>query len=265
MTRPRIVVADDHEPMCELLIALVSATGLGEVVGTAADGREALDLVLTVSPDLALLDVEMPRMTGLAAAEVIATYCPGTRVILHTGADDPSILERARRLGIPLVSKIVDVGSLAAAFEDEASDAPSGEPTEIAAVVLAALERGREESVIVLDRGGSVVFYDSRAGDLLGLPFPSRPIPFEELCARLECTFPDSGPAGKRPILRVLAEREPVQDVMFNVRNSEIVAWASRAAPLADADGSFAAAAIYWTELRPAVRDRDPPAWPSIA
>jgi CheY-like chemotaxis protein len=252
--RRRIVIADDYQPMRELLGVLVTASGLGEVVGAAANGREAVDLVLEHSPELALLDVEMPRMTGLAAAEVIATYRPATRVILHTGMTDSSINERARALGIPLVSKITDADSLAAIFSGAHPDVPAGEPKEIAAAVLAALERDANESVTVLDKDGNVVFYDSRAAEILGLTFPPRPTPYSELRARVQNLFADGSPRplDERPIFRVLSERRPIRDVVFSRRGDELIAWASRAVPLFDGDSAFVAAAIYWAELGPA-------------
>jgi DNA-binding NarL/FixJ family response regulator len=78
----RVVIADDDPAMLGLLDALVSLPGVGVVVGRARDGRETIDLVLAHNPEIALLDVEMPRLRG-QSAEVIRTL-PAA----HTG--DPA-------------------------------------------------------------------------------------------------------------------------------------------------------------------------------
>jgi CheY-like chemotaxis protein len=246
---PQIVVADDHEPMRELLCVLVTTAGLGTIVGVATDGREAVELVLEHSPQIALLDVEMPRLTGLDAAEVIASYRPATRVVLHTGTDDSRIRDRAAMLGVPLLRKITDVDTLTKVFDGEQPQG-AGEPREIAAVVLAALERQAAESVLVLDGAGDVVFYDGGAAEILGLPFPPRPITNGHLRELVAAALP-AAPAGaeERPIFRVVRERRTASDVVYSRRGGALVAWATRAVPLLDGDGVFVAAAVYWREL----------------
>ena len=111
--------------MRELLSVLVETAGIGRVVAVASDGIEAVELSLTRSPEVALLDVEMPRLTGLAAAEAIRSARPETQIVLHTGQDDPEVRARARSLEIPLVSKITDAEVLASTI---AGTARSGLP-----------------------------------------------------------------------------------------------------------------------------------------
>jgi DNA-binding NarL/FixJ family response regulator len=65
--RLRIVVADDHVVMRAGVVALVAADPSIEIAGEAGDGREAVELVQRLAPDLALLDLRMPVLDGVAA------------------------------------------------------------------------------------------------------------------------------------------------------------------------------------------------------
>ena len=60
----RVVVVDDHQIVRDGLVALLGALEGMEVVGTAADGREALHLVEEVAPDVAVMDIQMPGLDG---------------------------------------------------------------------------------------------------------------------------------------------------------------------------------------------------------
>jgi DNA-binding NarL/FixJ family response regulator len=91
MTTPlktRILLADDHEVVRDgLRMVLDSAPDL-EVVAEAGDGAEAVELALSEDIHLAVLDVSMPRMTGLQAAREIRSHVPDTRVLLLSMHDD---------------------------------------------------------------------------------------------------------------------------------------------------------------------------------
>src|SRR5437588_6341337 len=78
----RLVIADDHELARAGLRAMLWGQQGLEVVGEAADGHEALEICRRLQPDLALLDVRMPRQDGLATCRVIKQECAATRVIL---------------------------------------------------------------------------------------------------------------------------------------------------------------------------------------
>jgi DNA-binding NarL/FixJ family response regulator len=236
--------------MRELLAVLVETAGIGRVVGIARDGIEAVELSLARSPEVALLDVEMPRLTGLAAAEAIRSARPNTQIVLHTAHDDPDIRARARGLEIPLVSKITDADVLAATIARTARAAP-GPPVEITALVLAALERGAQESVLVIDAAGNATYYDSRAAEILGLRWPPRTIPHQELRRRAKhvTALGAARPVEDRPLFRALAERRVIEDIIYTKRGNTITAWASRAVPILDPEGEISAVAVYWTRL----------------
>lgn len=101
----RIVVADDDETTRALVrILLAEVPGL-TVVGEAGDGVAAVELVMEHEPEIALLDVHMPRLDGIDAAELIWRARPETHVILHTNDSDPTLRERALRGGWTLLVK----------------------------------------------------------------------------------------------------------------------------------------------------------------
>ena len=89
----RILVADDHPIVRGGIVALVDATDDMEVVGQAATGLEAVDLALSVKPDLVLMDLRMPGIDGDEATARILAASPGIRiVVLTTYETDASIL-----------------------------------------------------------------------------------------------------------------------------------------------------------------------------
>jgi len=82
--RTRVVIADDHTIVRQGLRALLQGVKEIEVVGEAADGREAVRKVAALRPDVIVLDISMPRMNGLEATERIVRESPRTRVVALT-------------------------------------------------------------------------------------------------------------------------------------------------------------------------------------
>ncbi len=80
----RIVLAEDHTILREGLRALLSADPKFEIVGEAEDGREALRRVDNLAPDLVVMDLSMPRMTGMDAIREIKRRHPATKIIALT-------------------------------------------------------------------------------------------------------------------------------------------------------------------------------------
>jgi DNA-binding NarL/FixJ family response regulator len=80
----RIIIAEDHTIVREGLRALLSSDPNFEVVGEVEDGREAIRVTERLEPDLVLMDLSMPRMSGMEAIREIKRRCPQTKVIVLT-------------------------------------------------------------------------------------------------------------------------------------------------------------------------------------
>jgi DNA-binding NarL/FixJ family response regulator len=101
----RVVIADDHETYRQGLARAIRRFGRLDLVGEAADGDEALEIVREASPDIALLDVRMPGLDGLEVARRLREL-GGVRVVLLTGSATESLEEAAEAAGVrALLSK----------------------------------------------------------------------------------------------------------------------------------------------------------------
>ncbi|WP_194918377.1 response regulator [Catenulispora rubra] len=93
----RVLAADDQRVVREGLALVLGLLPGVEVVGTAADGDEAIEMAHRLSPDVVLMDLRMPRRDGVAAIRALREECPRIKVIvLTTYADDRSVLDALR-------------------------------------------------------------------------------------------------------------------------------------------------------------------------
>jgi DNA-binding NarL/FixJ family response regulator len=92
------IVADDHPAMVEAVCDVLTEGGVS-VVGRARDGEDALTKIETRKPDVALIDVRMPRLGGIELARRAATSSPETAVILYTAYGDRALLTEALDAG----------------------------------------------------------------------------------------------------------------------------------------------------------------------
>jgi DNA-binding NarL/FixJ family response regulator len=95
----RVVLVDDHDLVRAGLRCLLSGERGLEVAGEAANGRDALALCRRVQPDVALVDVRMPDMDGLAVARAVKRESPATTVILFTMYENADYLVEALKAG----------------------------------------------------------------------------------------------------------------------------------------------------------------------
>jgi two-component system, NarL family, response regulator DesR len=104
----RVLLADDHAGYREGVARLITDTPGLTLVGLAADGAEALAMILALQPDIALLDVRMPGFSGIEVCRRLAASgdATRTRVVLITGTPDPVLSAQAADAGAAaLISK----------------------------------------------------------------------------------------------------------------------------------------------------------------
>jgi DNA-binding NarL/FixJ family response regulator len=95
----RVLIADDHGIVRSGLRLLLERQADIEVVGEAADGAEARELAIRERPDLAILDVKMPKLTGLQATREIKAQAPEVAVLILSMHDDERYLFEALKAG----------------------------------------------------------------------------------------------------------------------------------------------------------------------
>jgi DNA-binding NarL/FixJ family response regulator len=95
----RVLIADDHRLFAEALEAILAADDRIKVVGQAADGREAVRLARDLRPDVVLMDISMPVLDGIEAARQIRSGAEGACILMLTGSNSRSDVDRARKAG----------------------------------------------------------------------------------------------------------------------------------------------------------------------
>ncbi len=97
--RIRVLVADDHTIVRRGLVSLLSLAEGIEVVGEAENGREAVEKTLLEGPDVVLMDVSMPLLNGLEAAEQIKKKRPNVKVLILSAHDNEEYVHQVARSG----------------------------------------------------------------------------------------------------------------------------------------------------------------------
>ncbi|MEU1727384.1 response regulator [Actinomadura sp. ATCC 39365] len=156
----RVMLAEDQGMIRGALASLLGLEPDIEVVGEAADGNEAVAVALAATPDIALLDIEMPGKDGLTAAAEIAARVPGCRVMILTTFGRPGYLRTAMEAGaVAFLVKDSPAKDLAAAIRR----VQAGERVIDPGLAAAALSAGpnplsaRERDVLAAAADGSTI------------------------------------------------------------------------------------------------------------
>jgi two-component system, NarL family, response regulator DesR len=162
----RLLLADDQALIRSALAALLELEDDFRVVAQVGRGDEVVSAALADTPDVALLDIEMPGMDGLAAAAALAKALPGCRVIILTAFGRPGYLRRAMESGaLGYVVKDAPAEQLADAVRRVARGERVVDPA-LAAATLAGGPSpltGRERDVLASARNGATVADIARA------------------------------------------------------------------------------------------------------
>ncbi|HEV2634927.1 MAG TPA: response regulator transcription factor [Actinocrinis sp.] len=159
----RIVIADDQASVREGLVMLLGGLPDIEVLGAAADGQEALDLVAELHPDAVLLDLRMPVLDGIETTRRLATdHAEVAIVVLTTYADDSSVLEALRAGARSYLTKDADRADIARALHAAARGLSVLDPG-VQATLLAAAA-GASAADIRTGAPGTGVVADGRPG-----------------------------------------------------------------------------------------------------
>jgi DNA-binding NarL/FixJ family response regulator len=97
--RLRVVIADDSSAVRDSLSSLLSSAADIEIVGTAENGFQAVELVRSLKPDVLTLDLRLPGLDGLAVLQTLQKEQRKTSVVVMTGYDEPEYRERCLELG----------------------------------------------------------------------------------------------------------------------------------------------------------------------
>jgi len=139
----RVVLADDHEIVRKGIHDLLEEEGNIQVVAEATTGVEAVDLTLEHRPDVAVLDIQMPEVTGIEAARQIKAKAPQIRILVLTAYDDDPYIFAVLQAGAGgYVLKNAPASELVRAVRTVAEGGSAMDPT-ITAKVMAQLSSGK--------------------------------------------------------------------------------------------------------------------------
>ena len=156
----RLLLADDQALIRSALAALLELEADFEVVAQVGRGDEVVAAALSARPDVALLDIEMPGLDGIAAATALARELPSCRVIILTTFGRPGYLRRAMESGaLGFVVKDTEAEQLADAVRRVVRGERVVDPALAAATLAGGTSplTGRERDVLVASRDGATV------------------------------------------------------------------------------------------------------------
>jgi len=96
--RVKVLIAEDNFLVGEMIQGMAEQAGY-TVVGRATDGRQAVEMTDELHPDVVLMDIKMPYLDGIEAAEIIQDRCP-TPIVILTAFDTPEMLQEASAVGV---------------------------------------------------------------------------------------------------------------------------------------------------------------------
>jgi len=163
----RIVVADDHPGMLAAVTETLEHAGY-TVVARAADGRTAVQAVTREQPDVAVLDVQMPQLTGIEVARAVSSAAPGTAFVFYTAFGDRALLAEALEVGARgFVLKEAPLQDLVRAVERVAGGEAYVDPV-LAGILVGARTMSQVPALTRREREVLRLLADGHANDAIG-------------------------------------------------------------------------------------------------
>jgi DNA-binding NarL/FixJ family response regulator len=97
LSRPRVLLVDDNQAILDCLVKMLSRDYT--IVGAIRDGPRTLDAVAILKPDIVVMDISMPEMSGLEIARLLLKDPPAPPVVFVTVHEDPEFMEAAQQVG----------------------------------------------------------------------------------------------------------------------------------------------------------------------
>ncbi|HKI92355.1 MAG TPA: response regulator transcription factor [Gaiellaceae bacterium] len=161
------VVADDHPAMLAALVEILERNGI-DVRGRAQDGEEALAQIEAVKPVVALVDIRMPRLSGIEVATRVPAVSPGTAVVFYTAFGDRALLSEALDAGVRgFVLKEAPLSDLVRAVERVASGETYVDPV-LAGILVSAQMTARLPALTQREREVLRLLADGLANEEIG-------------------------------------------------------------------------------------------------
>lgn len=127
----RVLLVDDQSVIRQAVGSWLGAEPDMDIIGEAEDGESALELVAQLQPDIVLMDIDMPRLDGLAATSALHAVAPQSAVVILSLYDDEFLQSRAREAGAAaFVSKHQALDDLAAVIRQVARPQSGAAPVE---------------------------------------------------------------------------------------------------------------------------------------
>ena len=181
MSQLRILVADDNQFMRTAYKRILETQDQFEVVAMASDGAEALDMALELTPDVAILDVMMPKMDGIEAARQITARYPQTGIVLISAFDDLAFVsaimkDGATRRAYILKNSLDDIGELIRVVEAVANGQAVLDPSIVQKLMTIYNQRSGSQMAALTETEESVLklmlegYDEPTIAQTLGLP-----------------------------------------------------------------------------------------------
>ena len=155
MGKIKVLIADDHTLVRQGIRSLLALAADIEIVGEAADGRQAVEKVRQLAPDVVLMDLAMPKMGGLEATRRIRKEFPATKILVVTQYDDseyviPVIEAGARGFVTKMASPLELASAIQAVYRGESFLSPSAAAILVEECQLKTGEEGEKDSYQLL-------------------------------------------------------------------------------------------------------------------